>query len=108
MSIDQRKVIDFVAADEKANEVILFITDHLDWSDPKNEHLLILQDKINDYLAAIESGELVEKYPLGKGKQPIIQVIAKYPLSEIAEKFYEKAKELVKSAGFELRFKLSP
>ena len=37
--------------------VVLTITDHLEW-DIENEHLLILQDKINAYLGAIEDGEL--------------------------------------------------
>ncbi len=92
MSIEQRKVIDFVGVDEKANEVVLTISDHLDWDDPKSNHLFLLQDKINDYLAFIESGELLKKYPDSKGRNPVIQVYGQYPLNDVAKKFYEKSK----------------
>jgi hypothetical protein len=63
MSVEQRKIIDFVGVDEEANEVILTISDHLEWDNPKSDHLLLLQDKINDYLAFIESGELLRISP---------------------------------------------
>ena len=107
MSIEQRKVIDIVGVDEEANEVVLTISDHLRWDDPKSNHLLLLQDKINDYLAFIESGELLETYPDAKGRKPIIQVYAKHPLNDVAEQFYKKVAQIVANAGFELRFRLT-
>ncbi len=106
MSIEQTKVIDFIGTDNKTGNINLGVSDHLDWKDPKNEHLLILQEKINTYLAFIESGQLYEEYPSAKGKRVIIRVIGKYPLSEEAKKFYKKSSEIVAKAGFELRFDL--
>lgn len=106
MTIEQRGVIDFVSTDEGTGNIRLTISDHLDWNDPKNDHLLILQDKINDYLAFIEGGQLYEEYPSAKGKKIIIQVTAKYPLGKEAEHFYHHASEAVSNAGFELVFKL--
>ena len=107
MSVEQKKIIDFVGIDEKAGEAVLTISDHLDWEDPKNDHLLMLQDKINDYLAFIESGELLQKYPAAKGKTPVIQIYAKHPVNELAQDFLKRATQIVKDAGFELRFKLA-
>ena len=106
MSIDQSKVVDFIGTDNKTGNINLAISDHLDWSDPKNEHLLILQEKINTYLAFIEGGQLYKEYPAAEGKKIVIQVIGKYPLNSEAKKFYELAGKKIKEAGFSLEFKM--
>ena len=110
MSIDQEKVLDIVAVDEKTGEVYLIITDHLSWENEINEHIFKLQEKINSYLASIESGELNELYPLANGKKPVIKVIGKYPIpsNEIVARFYDKATSVVQWAGFDLRFECKP
>jgi len=97
-----------MSVDQKENEVILHITDHHSWEDPKSDHPFILQDKINSYLSYIESGEIYENNPEYKGKSIVIKVIGKYPLSEFGEKFYEKATSIVQWAGFDLRFEHKP
>jgi len=56
VSVENFKVIDVVSIDKNEN-VVVGASDHLEW-DEKNEHLLILQNKINAYLAAIENGSL--------------------------------------------------
>ena len=61
MSVENKGIIDIASIDENGN-VVLTISDHLEW-DTENEHLLILQDKINSYLGVIESGALYAKYP---------------------------------------------
>jgi hypothetical protein len=38
----------------------------------KNEHLLILQDKLNSYLRFIETGEIFESYPAAKNSSLVI------------------------------------
>ena len=65
-----------------------------------------MQEKINDYLTAIENGEVLEKYPDAKGRKIVIRVITKYPIpnTEIVQKFCEKAKSIVQWAGFDLKF----
>ena len=90
--------------DISTNEVKLFIADHLDWSDAKGDHMFMLQDKINEYLAFIESGELLQEYPKAKGKKAIIQVIGKFELTQIAKDFYEKANKVILPSGVSLRF----
>ena len=66
MSIVETKVVDIIAVPEwEPKNVILLITDHLKWGDKaqQGEHLLLLQEKINTYIAFIESGEILENYP---------------------------------------------
>lgn len=47
---------------KRNNELILLITDHLEWEN-EYEHLLILQNKINSYLGFIETKQYKETYP---------------------------------------------
>lgn len=77
MSITETKVVDIIAVPEwEPENVILVITDHLEWGDKaqQGEHLLLLQEKINSYVAFIESGELLESYPPAKDKLPIMKL----------------------------------
>ena len=108
MSIEQKNTIDIVTADKNSAEVRLFITDHLPWDESVPDHVLILQDKINTYLSYVESGELLEKYPFANEKRIIIQVLGKFQLNPIAERFYKSAIEQIKVVGFELLFEYKP
>lgn len=81
MSIVETKVVDIIAVPEwEPDNVVLVITDHLEWGDKaqEGEHLLLLQEKINTYIAFIESGELLESYPPAKGKNPKIRINGLY------------------------------
>ncbi len=84
---------------------MLTISDHLPW-DEKNEHLLILQNKINAYLAFIENGELLEAYPDSKGRFILINIITKYLPNKNAELFLKKTREVLEESGskFQLMF----
>ena len=76
MSIDQRNVIDFIGTRHTDGRCTLTISDHLPCDDP--EHILKLQDKLNDYLAYIESGEIYKVRPDAKGREIEIEVVCKY------------------------------
>ncbi|MBK1707435.1 DUF6572 domain-containing protein [Halochromatium glycolicum] len=104
MSIEQTDVVDFVSVNEAANEVVLTISDHLEWDGDTKEHLLLLQEKINSYLRFIESGELLESYPKANGRNAVINIIGKYPLNEEAKGFINQVKSIVGDAGMTLRF----
>ncbi len=65
MSIEQTDLVDIISIDRMTGEVILTISDHLDWSDC-GAHLLLLQSKLNRYLAFVESGEILQSYPKAK------------------------------------------
>jgi hypothetical protein len=61
MSVEQTDVVDIVSIERETGNVILTISDHLDWSDSV-AHQSILQKKLNIYLAFVESGEILEQY----------------------------------------------
>ena len=61
MAVDDQDIVDLVAHD-KGGDCLLVISDHLEW-DEDNEHLFMLQEKINRYLNFIASGELYDKFP---------------------------------------------
>ena len=109
MSIDQTDKIDFLWKDEQSGRVMLTITDHLDWKKrDEDEHLSLLQDKLNTYLYFIESGQLWKDKPGYKGLPVVIHVRAKYRLSKEAAKFYKAAGKGVSEAGASLEFDHAP
>jgi len=105
MTVEEPKRIDFTAIESQTGDMILAISDHLAWDEQEGEHLLTLQNKLNAYLTAIESGELYTKLPKALGRKIVIEVIGKFPLSEEAAKFYRLAGEIVQDAGASLRFR---
>lgn len=104
MTIIEKNIIDFMGSEKGTGNILLGISDHLDWATSPEEHLVYLQEKINNYLAFVESGELFKNNPSAKGKKIIIEVYGKYAPIEMAEKFYKIASEKIKDAGFDLRF----
>jgi hypothetical protein len=109
MSITDTKVVDIIAVPEREPEnVVLVITDHLEWGDEaeQGEHLLLLQEKINTYVAFIESGEIYTEIPGAVGKHPIIRIHGLYELAEQGEIFIDRAAEILKDAGIGLEFVL--
>jgi len=99
VSVEERKVIDAIGTRRSDGRVVLTITDHLPWL-PDNEHLVALQDKLNDYLAFIESGELYSTYPLAHGREIEIQVIHEHPPAGDAIPFLERVGRTIRAAGF--------
>jgi hypothetical protein len=106
MSIDETSKIDFWWRDKEKGLAVLAISDHLDWDQDEGEHLLLLQEKLNTYLHFIESGEMVKMKPDMAGLPVVIQILAKYPLSEQATTFYRLAEKTISGAGFSLEFEL--
>lgn len=102
MSVDQPKVIDFIGVDKASGGVTLTISDHLDWNNSR-DHQVVLQDKINWYLAFIESGEIFESYPDAKGRSVTIKVVFKHNPDLEGWRFLTRAKDVIESAGFSLR-----
>ncbi len=98
------ETVDIISTDLSGN-VVLTISDELVWDD-NNEHLLALQKKINLYLSFIESGNIYQEYPDGKGRNAIISLVAKYKPNDIAILFLNKAKETLHQAGYGFNFKV--
>ena len=75
MSVVETNKIDIIGIDKQTGQVVLTITDHLDWNSD-NDHLLMLQEKINFYLSFIESGEIFQIYSHARNRQALIKVYA--------------------------------
>ena len=103
MSVDQLDKVDFISKTSEGN-VELTISDHLEWDD-KNEHLLILQNKINAYLNFIESGQIFEEHPSSVNKRVEIQIVMKFLPNETANIFLNKCKTVIneQNIGFSWR-----
>ena len=101
MPVDDFTVIDFVATHAKTGDAMLVISDHLEWDD-KNEHLYILQNKINAYLEGIENGSLYEAYPDARNRKIVIDIKAKYETNEKGRVFLERTTKDLNDAGYGL------
>ena len=101
MSIIDKDKIDSIGINKDNGNVMLGISDHLDWSN-EYEHLVMLQDKINSYLNFIESEEIYESYPKAKDRKIEIILYAKYDITEKAEEFLNVAYNSIAEAGFSL------
>lgn len=101
MSILQTNVIDFVSIDFESRELVLTISDHLDWTE-QEEHVWLLQEKINRYLAYVESGEILEKVPDAADRRIRIAVMGAFPLPALAENFFASAAQTLGESGYVL------
>ena len=77
MTVEQTKVIDIISLDKRTGQVVLTVSDHLEWND-RTRHQEILQAKLNAYLAFIESGEILEKYPDAVERTIAVKVVLKF------------------------------
>lgn len=101
MSVEDEGLVDIIAID-KSDSVVLTVSDHLDWSDPV-KHQSILQAKLNRYLAFVESGELLDRYPAGRGRRVKIKVVFKFAPDALALEFLSTAQKIIEAAGFTLQ-----
>lgn len=80
MSIEEKNKVDFInTSNEDDDLVLLGITDHLPWGNDINEHLYLIQEKINAYINFILSGQMIKSFPDAEGKSKIcIQIFFKF------------------------------
>jgi hypothetical protein len=105
MSVEQLDVVDIISTDKNTGHVILTISDHLDWVN-STEHQTLLQAKFNKYLAFVESGEILSRYPDAKCRPVAIKVALKFPPDQSGWQFFDRAKEVIESAGLTLRHRV--
>ena len=107
MTIEQANVVDIIGTNPETNQVLLVISDHLEWTgDDQSDkfHMYLLQYKFNLYLEFIESGEIYQKYPDAAGKEVVIKIMAKFPMNDEAKAFLEKARAMVMKYGYRVEF----
>lgn len=104
MSVEQTDVVDAIGIDDDSGEVVLTISDHLEWS--SDEHLLQLQEKLNTYLSFVESGEILSSYPDAKGRNVLISVVCKHPPDDRGVGFLNQVSGIVDGAGMRFRYQV--
>ena len=104
MSIDDTNVVDVIGVESSTGRVLLAISDHLDWS-AEQEHLALLQTKINTYLKFIDSRQIETSFPAAKGRTVVIEIHSLWPPTEHAVAFLERASAKLKELGIDLRMR---
>lgn len=103
MSVEQIDKIDFISKTDE-EKVELTISDHLEW-DEENNHILVLQNKINAYLDYIQNGQILEVYPNLKNKDIIISLMMKYNPNEKALAFLNHCDEFMETLDLAFKWK---
>ena len=105
------KVIDLIGLEKDVDNhdnLVLIISDHLAWGEETDDvHLFILQNKINDYLLYIESGEVNEKYSEKDYDKIIIRLITKYTVDSDSARILGLFKDFLNGVGFDFEWKTS-
>jgi hypothetical protein len=101
MTIEQTNVVDFIGTDITTGSVHLTIADHLEWN---ADHILKLEEKLNSYLAYVESGELYLSYPQAGVTGIVFDLVLKHRPTDEALSFLEKAGSVIELAGFTFRY----
>lgn len=113
MGILDAGVVDWLGIEKLTGAVVLTLVDDEDWVD-EQRHLALLQNKLNTYLAFIESGEVIQRVKSDLGRAipdstPIkVNILAKYDLPVSANSSLEDARRAFVGAGFALSHKVVP
>lgn len=103
MSVDQKDKIDFVGISEDGKQIRLTISDHLDWSHEK-EHLYALQEKVNAYVAFIESGQIRDYSKKITPDSINIKIYFLHEPTNLVYEFLEHTKKVLSSIPVTLDF----
>lgn len=103
MAIEPGELLDMVSFDRASALCQLTIIDHLPWDE---DHLPLLQTKINSCLRYIESGQIHIAYPTAHRCDFALLIQFIYAPTEEARVFLAHAQEIVADAGY--RFNYAP
>lgn len=106
MSIEQLNVVDFASINQ-AGEAVLTISDHLDWVSDNN-HLYLLQEKVNGYISFIESGQFSKSYPDCIGRKVVVSIRGIFDPSFEAERLFFVISRALESIDVRFEFIKSP
>ena len=92
MSVTQKDTIDAIGISPEGNELVMLITDHLDWED-EYTHLMALQDKLNAYFTFISSGQYKASHPKARISAFNIRIAFMFKPSENCLKLLDVARK---------------
>lgn len=106
MNVHKSDIIDAIGIDRESDWVVLTLVDAEPWNVSYQDHLRLLQDKINKYLQFIEQGELANTYPAAKNKSIKIDIVFKHVPNDQAKECLRNAKLAVEKAGYLLSYQI--
>ncbi|HEY1604676.1 MAG TPA: DUF6572 domain-containing protein [Allosphingosinicella sp.] len=98
MSVEQADVIDGVGV-RPDGTVEMLISDHLEWDG--EQHLRLLESKVEAYANAVLSGQLVQDYPVAEGKPVCIKLVWQHVPNADAARCFEAVGEQLRRVGIE-------
>ncbi|BBW96447.1 DUF6572 domain-containing protein [Geobacillus icigianus] len=105
MPLQNTNEIDVISLNREKGIVTLGIIDSLEWEN-EEEHLLLLQEKINVYLRFIESGEIYSVYEDAKEREFEIKIYFKNPFPDNCKDFLKKVSDILNGAGYYFNFQV--
>lgn len=106
MAIDNVNVIDGIGIDREGKILRLLMTDHFPWSNEASlseyDHLMLLQEKINGYIAYLESKQYEKQYPGKIFQLAVIEIHFKYDITDNCEKFLNTVQNQVGGYGIKI------
>lgn len=105
LALENSNSIDAIGIDREKNWVTLALIDSHDWID-EEQHLLLLQEKLNTYLSFIESGEVYSAYKEAEGRDIEISIHFKNDISQSCKFFLNSVEEIVRNAGFIFNYRI--
>jgi len=108
MSILETETIDIVATKPGTQIVKLVITDHLPWDDLE-QHYILLQEKINTYIAFVESGQLqrLKEPPIPTDPTVVVTVVPQFEPPQPAIEFLARVRSFLAGLGIGLEIQKS-
>ena len=108
MSIHEEDKIDMITVDPETRQTYLYILDGESWDyEECGERLLKIQNKLNRYLDAIESGEVLSKFPNGTRRGlALVYCCPRLPPRE-AEQFFLMCQTYLSGIGIRLFIELN-
>lgn len=105
MSIIEKDIVDGIALDDDKG-IRMLITDHIDWTQEYN-HLLMLQEKINSYIAFCENGQYKDLYENSAIEYVIIEIHFLYKPTKNAYTFFNQVPKKINDLDFSIECHIS-
>ena len=106
MSIENTRVIDAIGSNDEKATITLLATDHPQWGEDDDQHMLLLQEKVNTYLRFYESGEIFAHFPEAKHYSVALKISGAYNLNSKGKWFYDQMIPILKEANFAVELNL--
>jgi hypothetical protein len=98
MSVEQANTIDLMTINRESGDVILTISDHVDWLN-SNAHHQMLQRKLHTHLAFVEGGQVIKEQPKAEGRSIVFCNCLQVSARSDGKSIPRRGKWVIKTAG---------